>query len=123
MTLEEAVAQFERGRVVVDGFPTTRSQTGEPYEVIYSGTLSPTKEGQPDEFGLYATEALAARWWLESIRLYAANKTGTVYWRMRPSLEDFPVGDKIPGLPRVKCFRVYSRLLISDKPPDVPALA
>jgi hypothetical protein len=118
MTLAEAVAEFERGRVVVEGLPSARSQTGEPYEVICAGALSPQREGGPAELGLYTSEELAAHWWLESIKLYAANKIGTVYWRIRPSLEEYPISE---GDARCMAFRVYSRLLISDKPPIAAA--
>ena len=112
MTLEEAVAEFERGRVIADGLPQPTSQTGEPYEVIYAGSFGPQRYGESAEIGLYTSEELAAKWWLESIKRYASDKHGVVYWRTRPDMTRWVVGATERPM-----WMVYSRLLISDKPP------
>ena len=99
--LKSAVSSFENGRTVVDGFPSALSQTGEEYTkivngaVVSEGSLCPTSSSPED----------AIQAWLTGIVKWAEDKPGTIYWRSRPELES--IGDGR--------WKVYSRLLISDK--------
>lgn len=106
MTLAKAVAEFERGRVVVEGLPTSRCQTGEEYVTICSG--GPKAEGE-SSVGM-ATEQEAIDRWLAHVKAYAEGKTGAIYWRSQPDLEMYQ-SRKGP-----KEWRVYSRFIITDKP-------
>lgn len=113
MTLEEVVAEFEAAfPAVVDGFPSALSETGEPYTVICSGGPRPESSPVP---ALYASRSLAIRAWLEAVRAFAKDKTGTLYWRIRPEIDSIETKAAFPSVP---FWAVYSRLLISDKSPD-----
>lgn len=46
----------------------------------------------------------------EQFEIYAADKTGTLYWRIKPEVECFKDGKN------ARCWMFYMRLLISDKP-------
>jgi len=102
-----------------------KAPTGEHYVTICSGGVK--AEGEfPLAYCL--DQQTAIRLWRDAIMAYAADKRGTLYWREEPMIEpddlDFnslPEGMS-PTHPVLfqrpfRFFIVYSRLLISDKPP------
>jgi hypothetical protein len=109
MALIEAVREFEDGRFVMDGCPGSLSQTGEEYTEIVNGDA--VSEDGPRIFYPSAEGAIQA--WLTGIVKWAEDKPGTIYWSERPSLEKHPDGCS---------WKVYSRLLISDKPIVTPTV-
>jgi len=126
MTLEEAVADLERGRMVVEGKPSALSQTGEPYIALVSGHSTDGHEGAMHDIVCLSRETAIRVWHLKAIA-YANNHSGTLYWRSKPKVEC----DKRVWVKRIPkeilgteedayedhmVWSVYSRLLISDKP-------
>lgn len=104
MTLDEAVTKFEaKIGSVQNGFPSALSETGEPYIQITSS--GPRIEG--NEYETFPSEAQAVETWLQAVERYAGDKDGTLYWRIRPTIET-----------ENGRFTVYSRLLISAARPD-----
>lgn len=55
---------------------------------------------------MFDTADAAVLGWLDGVKLYAKDKTGMLYWRSPPVLEMWDGK-----------WHVYSRLVISDKPP------
>ncbi len=106
MTLESAVTELERGRVVMLGTPSARAQTGEPYVIIRHGMVL-AGEGEFAEAAISEAEAVAQ--WFSLAMRYAAGRPGILYWRTRPEVESH----RVIGQPAR--WTVYSRLLISDK--------
>lgn len=104
MTLDEAREAFELNREVhpmVGNYAFCA--TGEPYiQVLSGGTMEECGAGAE----VFSAEDAAISAWLEAAFDYAKDKLGTVYWRVPPVLETY--GGK---------YVVYSRLVISDKPP------
>jgi hypothetical protein len=85
-----------------DGIPTSRCETGDRYDCLCSAGIKP--EGQMT--ALFNTAAAAVVEYDKSLAEYKKGKTGTLYWRTRPSLDN-------DGPNR---WTIYSRLVISDKP-------
>lgn len=106
MTLQEAKEEFERRfQRVILGTPSYKSQTGEVYATLYSG--GPEEEGVGASVAkrFFATEEAATDAWLASATAYADAHPGAfLYWRESPNDE-----------PWKGQYRVYSRLLISDR--------
>ncbi len=90
--LEQAFAEFESRFTVVDGTPSSRSQTGERYREFV--TLARVSLDETVANLIALAEAYAA-----------TKKGGTLYWRVRPET-----------IERRGLFYGYIRLLISDKP-------
>ncbi len=88
--------------VIKQGLPRSYSQTNEPY---YTISLS-------IEVGVF--DKAIARIFVEnamiaSIMSYTHERTGTLYWRVRPEIESLSVSDDLDQ------WNGYARLLISDK--------
>jgi hypothetical protein len=96
-TLEEATESIGRRFATVPGLACSRSQTDEPYVEI----LTVSKP----------TMAAAVADWLEKVEVYLAGRAGTIYWRVKPALSKSENG-----------WRIYARLLISDRPVVFPSL-
>lgn len=107
MTLDEAVAHIESKFECVEGQPIAWCETGDKYVKIVSGGVKDEGEFTP----LFQDEEQAVGAWLDAVMAYAADKHGTLYWRIRPNVREYPLDDE--GLP---AYLVYSRLVISDKP-------
>lgn len=105
LTLEQAVAELEKGRVVKQGLLASCCQTGSSYLSITHAGLK--EEGKPF-LGFTPTRKQAIERWLNTALLYANSNQGTLYWRTRPEVDcrEFEGG---------KCdWMVYSRFVISD---------
>src|SRR5688572_2478199 len=102
MTLEEAIRIIEDRFPCKMGQPAAYSETGEGYVQINSS--GPSHEGAHHQ--IYSTTEEAVGNWLDAVSDYAKDKTGTLYWRVRPELI------RIPGQ---NGYSVYSRLLISNQ--------
>jgi hypothetical protein len=126
MTIEELEADLAERFEIVQGYPSALSQTGEPYTVVVSG-------GQYEDFRsdtkcpiLCTSEDIAVRTLRDAIMLYAENKRGKLYWRVRPEVmkrdvpKDFSIKDRMLReiLQIGPLYVGYSRLLISDRVPD-----
>jgi hypothetical protein len=109
----------ERGREV--GKPTSGalSVTGEPYFVIGSqidgtpkepGTID---EGQEFEWAFDEETAFFQAW--NCFERYAHGKSGKLYWRIGPDLEERNIRNLTSEGPK-KLYQFYMRCLISDKP-------
>lgn len=86
MTLEELNAALAARFTIVDGLRGPKSQTGEEYHEFRGGP-GPTPEG---ENGVGATtEEAAVRLLYDGIMRYAADRTGNLYWRIRPELGSY----------------------------------
>ena len=90
MTLEEAVAAFEKDFTVLPATPyhdedasdPTRCPTGERYTILTSGG---TRQESGKEAALFRTEADAVEAWLKRAWGFAeANKGNTLYWAQEP---------------------------------------
>lgn len=91
MTLDEAVAEFERGFVVVvTGDAYRRPWAGAPdYATVVAGGVKEQGERHPC---MCASPDDAAFVWLMSARAYAAGKGDALVWRERPNLvEEYAV--------------------------------
>ena len=97
-----AVREFERGRIVLDGYDYGVTPTGEPFVKIVTGEV--VAEGEDEPFSSTPEDAIQR--WFDGVTKWAEDKSGTLYWRIRPSVECSYDGR----------WKVYSRLLISDKP-------
>ena len=139
MTLEEAVAAFEKDFTVIDavGFPNnenvpgsvdaSRAPNGEQYVSLCSGGIK--KEG--DQYpAYYASEEIAAEEWLKSAWQYADKRGGkTLYWRRRPEFtsREYIAIDQAammndPELRQsmqITVGQVYSRLLVTKASAEV----
>lgn len=97
----------------VVGPADARAATGEPYVVIGdqmhgAGTVPGAVDaGQPAAFDWTIDEAIARA--VRMFERYADGRTGTLYWRRKPEMIDASNG-RGP-------FRVYMRLLITDRQP------
>lgn len=107
MTIDEAVIEIEKGFKVETGFPSYVSQTGEPYVEIGGGGVL----GEGEVRTHFETQDLAIAGAIAEFRKYAAGKSGTLYWRIRPECE------QVRHLTREKeSWAFYMRLLISNMP-------
>ncbi len=97
-----AVREFERGRIVLDGYDYSIAPIGEPFIKIVTGEV--VAEGEDEPFSSTPEDAIQR--WFDGATKWAEDKSGTLYWRVRPSVECSYDGR----------WKVYSRLLISDKP-------
>lgn len=91
VALEERLGALPSVTAVKSGLAQHLSQTGEPYEEFRFVN------------GNDAADALSAI--QDEITHYAAERTGTLYWRVRPEAQ------QLKG-----AWGAYARLLISDKP-------
>lgn len=109
--LDELVAYIESRHRCIEGLPTFRCQTGEPYVLVGiptqpdasqpAGTIAPIGRGR---WSASAPAALlTAR---TAYNQYAHGRRGTLYWRTKPQMR--------MRLNRLWC--VYMRLLISEAP-------
>lgn len=120
MTLDEAVAEFERHfdvhEFVSSGTPGV-SMTGEPYREVVSG--GEKDEGSP-VCAWCGTEAVAVKLWLQAAFEYASSvhlpSKGNLYWRIRPEMGKRHWKSELDGAPGFDVFCVYSRFLITSKP-------
>jgi hypothetical protein len=131
MTLNDTVKIFESlFSEVVAGLSQRYSQTGEEYTEIFN--WGPRREGesaQLQDFAtgkivlgltIHATESDALSQWLKEATAFAAPLLtigAKLYWRTMPETDYGHVDIYATnGLFRVPTWKVYSRLLISDKP-------
>lgn len=119
MTLEEAVADLERGRVVVDCTIGPDSPTGEWFTELLVGC------GLCDE--IYLTEEAAVRGWYSRMSVIVTAFSGVIYWRIRPEvarkehkwairIDHRLLGTEADVYEDKPIWAIYSRFLISDKP-------
>lgn len=108
-TVAELTAWIEAQFPIGPPTSTCLSVTGEPYVVIghmrdIPKTAGVIEEGSPRVVAFdEETACFSAR---SAFSQYAEDRTGTLYWRSKPSLE---------WSPKAKRCLVYMRLLISDK--------
>jgi len=124
MTLDEAQREIESKFTLGPEGNHQFSATGEEYaEIVSGGRLEEYK------YPCYCTSIEAAvRLWKEAVEKYTSERTGTLYWRVKPEIDltfiFIPVDEKgeYNGHPEFRdsavrpTWRVYSRLLVSDKP-------
>lgn len=120
MTLDEAVAELERGFAPEDGPAYSTGPTGEPYVIIVSGGKK--TEGESAAC-LCFTQEKAIELWLDAAKKYVArvrsDRVGLLplFWRVRPEIDSSevhmpdPSQEGVPLKPRT-VWLVYSRLLI-----------
>lgn len=105
-TIEDLQAYIEGRFPSVRGFPSARCPTDDLYVVL--GTFRATGAGILPE-GMerigFTTPKEALSEAKKAFDFYADGKTGTLYWRMQPRIDEFR------GL-----HRVYLRLVITDNP-------
>lgn len=128
MTLDEAVAEFEKDFDVVEFNPDTSrpgfAVTGEPYhQVVCGGVMAEGECG-----GVWcATESMATRFWFQAARDYAAavnvSQKARLYWRVRPEpgIREMPNPLAKHGVPAEKIYSVYSRFLVTSRPEMEPS--
>lgn len=104
-TIEQAVAELEKGRTVKEGLPTSCCQTGATYLAITHGGIKP--EGGPF-LGYTPTREAALRMWLTQALLYVSSREGTIYWRCKPEIDCRIRSDGRED------WMVYSRFVVSD---------
>lgn len=110
MTLEEAVAEIESKFTCVDGPPYAWGPTGEAY-VVVSSTI------ELSMVPLDKAEQTLIKVWQRDFWWYAHNKEGTLYWRVRPEIEEgTETNPIIISSSPTPIMTIYSRLLISSKP-------
>jgi hypothetical protein len=133
MKLEDARADIERRFTMGPQGNYRYAATGEEYVQVSTGGLQ--KEGRRGP-GYYSTPAGAVRAWRDAVLKYAKLcdsqiSSKTLYWRNPPeldsqdyiSVEGSTSNDKAyREACTITLWRVYSRLLISDKPQIQPAL-
>jgi hypothetical protein len=110
--LDEAVLQIEQRFPAQMGQLAFCCETGDRYVTIDSNGIK--QEGEASAVW-YESEDQAIGAWLDAVTAYASDKVGTLYWRMRPTLEAWPLDDKARTHDR-PAYKVFSRLVISDKP-------
>lgn len=88
--LQDAISEFEQGKIVKPGTRSIFSPTGEIYFSIDTQRFSRKQD--------------AIQEWFRLAREYASGRKGTLYWRHHPELDDDRGGWKVTG-----------RLLISSK--------
>jgi len=131
LQLAEATKEFEGlFDEVVEGLPQRTSQTGETYTEIMNcgprhdgGEVFTVVDWATDKRvpGLtvhnYSENAIAE--WLGEAKKFSApllDQKPTLYWRTRPEIDYGHIDvHATNGLFRIPTWRVYSRLLISDK--------
>lgn len=101
--IDEMVAHVAANFACVDGIPTYRCQTGDQYVTLVIGGVKHEGANMPPGA---PSRAEAAAAWIAAFDDYAAGKSGKVYWRTMPDVA-----------PHDGAYQVYSRLVISDKPP------
>ena len=107
LSLSDAIAQLEKGRVVKEGLLRPFCQTGNQYLAITHGGI---KAEGAEFIGFNNTPQEAIRGWLNAALLYAKDRPGTLYWREKPSLD---CRIEFGGRPD---WMVYSRFVITDNP-------
>lgn len=147
MTLEEARKIFESDFTVYPEVGvTSKAPTGEPYREIMSGfivgadAIDGEHEGFVQKFiprdekpPLYRSENQAIKAWLASVQEYAKakgfkpNRGTTLYWRIPPECDKHVYHlERVPQEPWMEkqlwVWKVYARLLISDKPRTPPTI-
>jgi hypothetical protein len=136
MTLDETVAEFEKGFTLGPEGNYRFAATGEEYVVVCTGGVKPEGECSPVFCG---SPELAVVLWLQAavayakLRMVTAVSGFTLYWRIRPELDGayFLAVDE-NGRTKLrlsdrkfytrKLYRVYSRFLVSDWPQIRPAM-
>lgn len=119
LTLDEAVAEVEaRFKIGPKGFARL-APTGEEYVELISGGIK--KEGERSLI-LADTPELAIRYWLNAVWDYAGlhgpdQERKTLYWRILPEMDELLVRHPETPKEEFSYWRIYSRLLITDKPP------
>ncbi len=108
MMLDEARADLEARFPPHPDIGNNRlAATGEPYVIITNCGLKQEGASCP----AHVSEEFAVNGWFHSVNHYAMPKFGfPLYWRVPPQIERDDKGG----------WRVYSRLLISDKPQIQP---
>ena len=107
MNLREAQEKFERlFRQVIRGGTTSRAPNGAPYVAICGGGVK--EEGDPFPVK-FASEELAAEWWLCAALDFTRTKFHTLFWRQEPVI-DFEDADTLP-IGRIPYCVVYSRFV------------
>lgn len=130
-TVDELRAYIAGRFPIVDGIPTARCQTGEPYVVLWFGygdvrfLDGPGVLPEGDRAVLAFDEETAVTCARAAFDAYADDKQGTLYLRKPITLESANVpswdGQRKRDWPLR--FRVYQRLVISDRPVVFPDLA
>lgn len=100
MTLDEAVAAFERLFAVVDDAPTHGSESHAPNGAVYEryvvpakGQSAAVKNPKPASF---ETRGAAAEAWLAAVTARFASKGQTkLWWRARPRIIKVEPGDGV----------------------------
>ncbi len=123
--LDQARREIE-GRFVVGPLGNwAESCTGEPYTEVLSGGQKADGDVTPC---LCASPQIAIRLWKDAVEHYARARAGTLYWRIEPEIDsiryclDVDENGKFVGhrdflsVHVREGWRIYSRLLISDKP-------
>lgn len=108
MNLKEAQELFEKQfKRVVRGGTTAYAPNGAAYVVVCGGGVKPEGEPTPAKF---ASEELAAEWWLDAaIKFAGLTGHNVLYWREEPGIEWEPLTvENIKGLSPRYCI-VYSR--------------
>ena len=132
MTLDEARSVVDQFFLVGPKGNDRLAPTGEEYIVICSGGIKSDYDLTP---ALASTEALAVELWMRAVREYAAQfdrTTCTLYWRIVPEMDKayflsvdedgkFEFEEELRKSFTRVTYRVYSRMLISDKPQIQPA--
>jgi hypothetical protein len=120
--LDEAVDAFEAKftRIVHGNY--AYAPTKEKYVEILSGQAA-----DKSWFCYCLTPEYAIEMWKVQISDYASSRSGTLFWRVRPEIDHWDCalrGDALNSHPVefLRVWKVYSRLLISDKPETVPAI-
>lgn len=96
--------------------------TNEPYVEFISGGHN---GGLP--FECYClTPEYAVEHWIASVERYAKDRVGVLYWRIRPELDyfDYELAHDYASANgnKLRVWKVYGRLLISDKEAVRPAI-
>lgn len=137
MRLEEAVARLEALLPCVEGIPVATSPTGEPYVTLSIGGR--IYEGERHIFT--SSPEHAVQCWYENVLKYWDERKAewalrtscnanpkepqwTLYWRILPQLDSVEASIYLDGFvsERHSIYKVYSRLLISDRPVIWPTL-
>lgn len=128
-TLAELQAYIASRFPVVEGLPTALCQTGEPYVVLWFGDgdvwSGPGVLPEGSRAVLAFDEETAVNCARAAFDSYADDKAGTLYLRKPITLEtaNVPQWDGQRKRDWPLRYRVYLRLVISDKPVVFPDLA
>lgn len=119
--ISRAYCKIEQEFNCIDGLEGHLAQTGEPYvQITVSGIHS--EESFISGFTSSIDSACAAL--LSHVYKHAEGKGKTLYWRITPEIEGFTlyreassINDKpYPYFKAIPVWKVYTRLLVSDKP-------